>query len=37
MEDENGKNVTYQQYLKFLENENKYPDPKNPGVVPPNF
>lgn len=37
LEDENGKNVTYQQYLKFLENENRYPDPNNPGVVPPNF
>jgi hypothetical protein len=23
LEDENGKNVTYQQYLKFLENENR--------------
>lgn len=37
MQDENGKNVTYKQYLKFLENENKFPDINNQGVVPPNY
>jgi hypothetical protein len=39
LEDENGKNVTYQQYLKFLENENRGIDPGKipPDMIPPEF
>jgi len=41
LEDENGKNVTYQQYLKFLENEKGLVNPNDPNIphhlLPPNF
>jgi hypothetical protein len=41
LEDENGKNVTYQQYLKFLENEKGIINPNDPNIphhlLPPNF
>ena len=29
LDDETGKNVTYQQYLKFLENESRFDDPNH--------
>jgi hypothetical protein len=41
MEGEDGKNVTYQQYLKFLENEKGIVNPNDPNILnhllPQNF
>ena len=34
LEEENGKNVTYQQYLKFLENESRFDDPQHLANLP---